>query len=129
MDQLYPTVGRKVDKWYWSARMFGSTDMSFGTATHGLHRKRRAAFSQFFSKASIRRLEPVLKDLVESLCDGIESGMKVGKPVNLVHAYSALTQDVITEYCFADCRNVLKMRDFAPHYYNFLQDPCKLTPV
>lgn len=129
MNRLYPTVGKKVDKWYWSARMFGNTEMTFGTEHHNVHRKRRTAFSGFFSKASIRRLEPLLQDLVGSLCDGIAKGLQSDRPVNMVHAYSALTQDVITEYCFADCRNVLRMDNFAPHYYDFLQDPCKLTPV
>ena len=45
LNQLYPNVANNVDKWWWSARMFRSTDMAFGTAPHALHQKRRAAFS------------------------------------------------------------------------------------
>ena len=109
--------------------MFGSTEMTFGTIPHVLHRKRRAAFSQFFSKASIRRLEPLVQGLVDSLCQKVEAGLILEKPVNLVHAYSALTQDLITEYCFSNCRGVLEMPEFSPHYYDWMQVHCTLTPV
>ena len=108
--------------------MFGSTEMTFGTIPHNLHRKRRAAFSQFFSKASIRRLEPLIQGLVDSLCQKVEDGLKDGT-VNLVHAYSALTQDIITEYCFSNCRGVLEMPDFSPTYYDYMQIHCSMAPV
>lgn len=52
--------------------------------------------------------------------------MDTGKPVNMVHAYSALKQDVIIEYCFSNCRNVLEMEDFSPWYYDLVQKPCEL---
>ena len=127
VEQLYPTVAKNVEKWSWSAGMFGSTDMTFGTVGHALHRRRRAAFSNFFSKASVRRLEPVIQALVDKLCQKISSEMDSGKPVNLVDAYSALTQDIITEYCFSNCRNVLEMKDFSPWYYELVQKPSELS--
>ena len=107
--------------------MFGSTDMTFGTIGHSLHRKRRRAFQNFFSKASIRRLEPTIQSLVNRLCDKLSEKADTGEPVNMVHAYSALTQDVITEYCFSDCRNVLEMKDFSPMYYELVHKPSELT--
>ena len=127
IDQLYPSVGRKVDKPVWSAGMFGSTDMTFGTVSHTLHRKRRAAYSQFFSKASIRRLEPIVQDLVDSLVNKVELKLEKGENVNMLYGYSALTQDIITEYCFADCRGVLEMVDFRPQYYDWMEVHCELT--
>ncbi|MCJ1252172.1 hypothetical protein MMC30_009411 [Trapelia coarctata] len=129
INQLYPSVGKEVDKFWWSAGMFGNVEMTFGTIPHALHRTRRAAFGKFFSTAYIRRLEPTLQGLVNSMVEKIETGVEAGKKVNLVHAFSALTQDVITEYCFAECRNVLEMEDFAPHYYVWMQIHCTLTPV
>ncbi|MCJ1394000.1 hypothetical protein MMC18_006877 [Xylographa bjoerkii] len=91
--QLYPTVGKEVDKFWWSAGMFGNTEMTFGTIPHLLHRNRRSAFSKFFSPAYIRRLKPVLQGLVNLMYEKIDTGIKAGKKVNLVHAFSALTQD------------------------------------
>lgn len=127
IDQLYPNVAKNVEKWSWSAGMFGSTDMTFGTVGHALHRRRRAAFSSFFSKASIRRLQPAIQSRVDTLCEKLSEKMDTGEPVNMVHAFSALTQDVITEYCFSDCRNVLEMQDFSPWYYDIVQKPSELS--
>jgi len=107
----------------------GNNDMTFGTIPHHLHKMRRAAFAKFFSPTYIRRLEPVLKDLVNLMIEKITEGIEAGKKVNLVHAYSALTQDVITEYCFSSSRNVLEKENFAPHWYEWMQIHCTFTPV
>ena len=114
IDQLYPSATKNVEKWSWSAGMFGSTDMTFGTVGYTLHRRRRGAFSNFFSKASVRKLQPVIQSLVDRLCEKLLEKTDAGEPVNMVHAYSALTQDIITEYCFSSCRNVLEMENFSP---------------
>ena len=127
ISQLYPNVARNLEKWEWSARMFGSADMTFGTVGHALHKRRRGAFSVCFSKTSIRRLEPVIQALVETLCEKLAETMNTGVPVNMVHAYSALTQDVITEYCFANCRNVLQMERFSPWYCKMVDEPVQFS--
>ncbi|KAL8830141.1 MAG: hypothetical protein Q9191_001602 [Dirinaria sp. TL-2023a] len=125
-DQLYPTTAKNVEKWSWSASMLGTQNMTFTTVKHGVHRRRRGAFSKFFSKASVRRLQPVIQSLVDKLCDKLCEKGKIGSPTDMGHAYSALTQDVITEYCFANCRNVLEVKDFAPWYYELVQKASKL---
>ena len=107
--------------------MFGSTDMTFGTVSHALHRRRRGAFSSFFSKTSVRRLQPVIQSLIDVLCEKISQKLDTGESVDMVYAYSALTQDVITEYCFSNCRNVLEMKDFSPRNYELVQKPCELS--
>ena len=129
INRLYPTVGKEVDKFWWSAGMFGNVEMTFGTIPHALHRQRRNAFGKFFSTAYIRRLEPTLEAIVSNMCAHIEANARAGKKVNLVHAFSALTQDIITEYCFAEPRGVVDMPDFAPKYYEYMQIQCSLTPV
>ena len=128
-DALYPNVAKNVERWAWSAGMFGSTEMTFGTVSHALHRRRRGAFSHFFSKTSVRRLEPFIQTLVDKLCQKLSQYTDTEKPVNMVHAYSALTQDVITEYCFSKCRNVLEMENFSPWYYDLVQKPCELCQM
>lgn len=109
--------------------MFGSTDMTFGTVGHALHRRRRGAFSRFFSKTSVRRLQPVIQSLIDVLCEKLSQKLDTGEPVNMVYAYSALTQDVITKYCFSHCRNVLEMKDFSPRYYEVVQKPSEISHV
>jgi hypothetical protein len=129
MNRLYASVGKEVDKFWWSAGMFGNNDMTFGTIPHHLHKMRRAAFAKFLTPAYIRKLEPVLQNLVNKMIDKISTEVQAGKQVNLVHAYSALTQDVITEYCFSSSRNVLEKDNFAPHWYDWMQIHCTFTPM
>lgn len=129
MGQLYPSIGRDVDKFWWSAGMFGSVATTFGTIGHNMHKLRRAAFAKFLSPAYIRKLEPVLKDLVNTLTRKVEEGIEAGKIVNLEHAYSALTQDIITEYCFSFSRHCLEKENFSPHWYEWMQVHCTFTPM
>ncbi len=129
MGKLYPAGGKDVDKFWWSAGMFGNTDMTFGTIGHGLHKMRRAAFAKFLSPAYVRKLEPMLQELVNTLVTKIEQALQRGEVVNLVYAYSALTQDVITEYCFSFSRKCLEEEDFAPRYYHWMFAHSSFTPV
>ena len=129
VDTLYLSGAKNVEKWSWFAGMFKSTEMTFGTIGHTLHRRRRGAFSHFLSKVSVRRLEPLIQTLVDKLCQKLSQYMDTKKPVDMVYAYSALTQDVITEYCFSNCRNVLDMENFSPWYYDLVQKPYELCQM
>ena len=46
-----------------------------------LHRMRRAKLSSFFSKASVRRLEPLVAKTVNKLTDALQTHQKSGEPV------------------------------------------------
>lgn len=46
-------------------------------------------------------MEPLIRALIEKLCARFEALKETGEPVNTLHAYAALTTDVITEYCFS----------------------------
>jgi hypothetical protein len=74
---------------------------------------RRAALNPFFSKQSITRLEPAINSIVEILCGRFREAQKSGKPLDLGIVYSALTTDVITEYCFGKSYGHLAEPDLA----------------
>ena len=77
-----------------------------------LHRMRRAQLSSFFSKASVRRLEPVIVKTVNKLTEALQTHKNSEKPVALSSAYSGFAIDVITEYCFAKSSNLLDDQTF-----------------
>ena len=85
-EKLYPMTAKNIEKWAWSARMFGNYDSAFATVGHRLHRWRRCAFSSFFSRASVRRLEPLIQTLVDKLCDKLQVKMDRGEPVCLANS-------------------------------------------
>ena len=98
--------------------MFGIKYASFSSLPHDLHRMRRAAFAQYFSKQNIRRLEPVIRSRVDKLYSRLKEAQKSGIPINLRNAYSALTTDIISEYCFGNSFDALGKIDFAPEYHD-----------
>lgn len=93
-DVVYTSGSSKRDKWQWAAKLFGEFPFAGATLDHDLHRIRRTALNPFFSKQSIFKLEPVIRDLVARLCGRFEQFRGTGNPVNLGHAYAALTTDV-----------------------------------
>lgn len=84
----------------------------FGTIPHDLHRKRRGVLNHFFSKQAVTRLGPNIQTLVDKLCDRFRENYETKQPMNLYHIYTALTTDVITEYCFATSNDCLGKEDF-----------------
>lgn len=77
-----------------------------------LHRMRRAQMSSFFSKASVRRLEPLVGKTVDKLTDALQTHRNSGEPVLMSSAYSGFAIDVITDYCFAKSYNLLDDQTF-----------------
>ena len=61
------------------------------TIDHALHRSRRAAFGQYFSKGKVLELQPRVSKKVESLRDNILKWADSGELLNLYSAMSALT--------------------------------------
>ena len=68
---------------------------------------RRAHMSNFFSKASVRRLEPLVRKTVDKLTDALQTHKGSKEPVVVSSAYSGFAVDVITEYAFAQSYNLL----------------------
>ena len=90
----------------------GAPESAAGTIPHELHRRRRAAFSSYFSKANIRRLEPVITEALDNLLQRLDASARIGDVMPLTYAYKALTSDVITAYCFGESTGYLTWEDF-----------------
>ncbi|KAL8821025.1 MAG: hypothetical protein Q9223_000864 [Gallowayella weberi] len=118
-DEVY--VGpskRKTDQWSWTVPMFGTPNSILATIEHDVHRRRRNAYANYFSKQSIQRYSGVIQSTVDKLCAKFEDAIRDGKKINLMHAYTAMTGDVVTAYCFPKPYGLLDQTDFAPDYYD-----------
>lgn len=111
---IYSGPSKRREKWAWSAAMFGTSSSHFSTVPHELHRRRRAPLNHFFSRASVLRLEPMVRDVVEHLCSRLEGFRHTKEPVNLRHAFAAVAMDVVTEYAFGTSYKCLDDPLFAP---------------
>ncbi|QLI70047.1 Cytochrome P450 monooxygenase sdnE [Metarhizium brunneum] len=119
-NTLYVSGGihRKRDKWSWdSVGAGGVRDSALSTVAHDLHRVRRSAIAQFFSAQNVDKLQPVIQSKADLLVRRLaERRGRRTVVTNLNHAFSALTNDVIMEYCFARSYDRLAAPDFDPSY-------------
>lgn len=56
----------------------------------------------------------MLRQVVEDLSTRLEQFRESQKPVNLRHAFAAVTMDVVTDYAFGTSYKCLEQPDFAP---------------
>ncbi|MCJ1381679.1 hypothetical protein MMC17_004790 [Xylographa soralifera] len=126
-DILYASYasGEKRDKYEWYTKMFGTPTAGFSTVGHHQHRARRAPLNHFFSMASVRGLQPVVEERVDSLVGRVR-GFKDVKGeegvMKIDYAFTAFANDVVMEYCFGRSERRLDQVDFAPDFHNVSVD-------
>lgn len=92
------------------------TKAEFGTVDHDLHRVRRAPVAKFFSRSVIISLEEEIAGLAQQLCDKIMDQRGIATPFDLTIAYSNLSSDVISAYCFGESFNLLNQPGWGSNF-------------
>ncbi|CVK87181.1 related to cytochrome P450 CYP3/CYP5/CYP6/CYP9 subfamilies [Fusarium proliferatum] len=115
-NTIYAGSGRKRDKWDWITRSFGVDESLIGTLGHDEHRIRRAALSPYFSKQSVRALQPLVDRNMGILLGRFREFAQSGAPLKLDDAYAALTNDIVEDYAFGKSENRLQAADFDPSF-------------
>ncbi|CZR70208.1 related to cytochrome P450 CYP3/CYP5/CYP6/CYP9 subfamilies [Phialocephala subalpina] len=115
-EELYSRSAR-YDRYEWMSGRFGANNMTFTTAKSDLHAIRRAPLNPMFSKRSIAKFEPVIRDKIELLCKGLEEARDTGSVVDLINAFSAFTSEIITEYCFGFGYGHLESKGFKENFH------------
>lgn len=87
------------------------------TIDHDLHRHRRNPLNPFFSVASVRRLESVMKTYLAKMMTRMERSGKSGEVVQIHHVFKACASDIITQYAFGECLNFIDERDYGRWYF------------
>ncbi|KAK7697934.1 hypothetical protein SLS64_013021 [Diaporthe eres] len=140
-DTLHPGPGgRKThrDKWHRANRANGAPGSLASAGSHALHRARRAAVNPYFSRAAIAQLEAEsIRAKVELLCERLREhasspSAAAGEGEEVVDvgaAMTALTLDVISEYCYGDCYDCLRDPAFAPQWKRAMQGGFESTNV
>lgn len=142
-ETLHPGPGgRKThrDKWHRANRANGAPGSLASAGPHALHRARRAAVNPYFSRAAIAQLEAEsIRAKVELLCERLgehaspssagTEGRGGEEVVDVGAAMTALTLDVISEYCYGDCYDCLRDPAFAPQWKRAMQGGFESTNV
>lgn len=101
--------------------MFGAPASSFGTVDYRRHRIRRQPMNPFFSQKRIRGLEPMLRDMVGKLCNGMRAWKDRHDPLHVYHAFNAFTTDVVVQYAMGESFHYLDDPDFSPQWSRTIQ--------
>jgi cytochrome P450 len=111
-----------ASRYPWFTAGGGSPHSIFETNTHDLHRLRRGALNPFFSKRSIVSIEPIINDKIARLCALFRQQLSSQRPVELRLAFSSLTIDIISNYCFGESWNCLENDKLAKEWKTRLDD-------
>ncbi|KAI9802539.1 MAG: hypothetical protein M1833_001611 [Piccolia ochrophora] len=88
------------------------------TVSNEVHRVRRGALNPLFSRMKVLDLENVVQSKAQKLVRHVTQGASRKKPVDLHHAFRAVSVDVITDYAFDDCYNCLDHDDFNAEFFS-----------
>jgi cytochrome P450 len=105
----------KRDKWDWSTKGIGVPGATLTTNPHDLHRVRRTALNPFFSKMSVRNLQPLMDAKLDFFIERFEEFQKTGEVMTINIAFAALTNgthEARRNYVREDADNMLGRRRF-----------------
>ena len=115
-ETLYAPQPAVRDKFPPIAAVLGTTSGTFGTIDHHVHRKRRAANSNFFSSRNLALSEPLIQAHVERFCKHLRDGAEAGTVFRLRTWFMALKLDIFFEYAFADTLGLLDNTELAGYW-------------
>ncbi|KAK6502936.1 hypothetical protein TWF481_007977 [Arthrobotrys musiformis] len=101
--RYYHELYRLGSKYYKDPEMhkvLGAPSSTVAETDPVLHKIRRGALEQLFSRQSILKLEPMVMGKVERWSNKLEEHYKAGKPVPMEFALKSLTMDMVTTFAF-----------------------------
>ncbi|KAF3178847.1 hypothetical protein TWF225_004800 [Orbilia oligospora] len=81
-------------------KVLGAPSSTVAETDPVLHKIRRGALEQLFSRQSILKLEPMVMGKVERWSNKLEEHFQAGKPVPMEFALKSLTMDMVTTFAF-----------------------------
>jgi cytochrome P450 len=113
----HQTIHRVGTKFTKDPAFYGCSFISplsmFTAQDNALHRARRSVLAPLFTRARVLELECIVQNKVSKLCNRMQDLLASSLPVDIYHAVRCISLDVITEYAFDNCRNLLDTPDFA----------------
>jgi len=91
---------------------------SFATPSESLHRRKRARLNPMFSRRMVLNLEEVVQDKAQKIIQILQKATEEKRPVDLHHTFRSLSIDVISEYAFNKCFNLLDSADLGAEFIN-----------
>lgn len=100
---------------------FGMEYASFTSCPNELHRLRRGPLNKFFSRTMVLELQSIVQEKANKLCSLIAKNSKAGEMLDIHHGCRAVSIDVITEYMFNKCYDLLDAPDLGTHFFELVR--------
>lgn len=100
---------------------FGIGYSTFSTRSVEVHRIRRGALNPFFSRKMVLELESIVQSKAEKLAALAKRKFSAGQALNLHYAFRSISVDVITEYAFGQCYDLLDKDDLGQQLFEMVQ--------
>lgn len=83
---------------------------------------RRAALQPLFTRKQVLELEDVVQSKVGLLVQRMDQDLDESRPVDLHHGFRAISVDVVTDYAFDNCYDLLKSPDLGRWFCSMIRD-------
>jgi cytochrome P450 len=94
---------------------------TFATPSNEIHAIRRGALNPLFSRKRVLALEDVVQDKVDKLIRRTLEAKKDGVPMDVHHAFRAVSVDVISDYGFGKSYDFLDAPDLGKNFFEMVQ--------
>jgi cytochrome P450 len=95
---------------------------TFSTISNEEHRIKRSRLNPFFSRKMVLELEDSIQSKTEKLWDLVAKKFSLNQPVDLHHGFGAVSVDIITDYAFNQCYDLLDRPDFGMEFFFMIQE-------
>jgi cytochrome P450 len=114
-------VGTKYGKSQAFYDGFGIGYSTFSTGPNEIHRIRRGRLNPFFSRQMVLELESIVQETATKLVNLTRKKFAQNLPVDLHHAFRAISIDVVTGYAFGESYNLLDKDDIGLEFFAMVQ--------
>lgn len=115
-DKIY-YMGTK----YWKSPNFYNAlcvpSSTFGTPPNDVHKIRRGALNPMFSRQKVLELESIVQQKASKVCKRMQAGIDRNEPVDLHHAFRAVSVDVVSGFAFDRCYDFLDKDDIGAKFF------------
>lgn len=74
----------------------------------------------FFSRKTVLQLEDIVHEKTELLLSRVQAALEAGTEVDMHHGLRAVSVDVVTDYAFGDCYDLLKQEDLGIKFFTLM---------
>ena len=128
-DEVHLANAAQYDEIYYMGTKFSKAPIfynalcvpssTFGTPPNDIHKIRRGALNPMFSRQRVLELEGIVQEKAGKVCKRMQEGIDQGKPVDLHHAFRAVSVDVISDFAFDRCYNFLDQDDIGAKFFEY----------